>query len=181
MLQELNILLYQFYNPSWAARNIFKIRFCGGIELATSRRYPYLSFSIVQNCGWLWHDKNHSNTILHFLKGTVRMKKNIIMQNTVLDFCKFFLSAAVWCDQFRTCPGSCSPFEIETLMCMHAAILLPPTSRTPISKVTSNFILNRLTKYKVFCTFKCGLKLWVWIATKIKMTTSNVDIHCHEI
>ena len=43
------------------------------------------------------------------------MKKNMILQNTGLDWA-IFLSAAVSCDQSQTCPRSCSPFKMP--MCM---------------------------------------------------------------
>ena len=38
ILQELNILLHKYYNPSWAVSNIIKVMLCCGIELMTSMR-----------------------------------------------------------------------------------------------------------------------------------------------
>ena len=37
---------YQIYNLSWAARNILKIKFCGGIKLKTSQSHAYLSLGL---------------------------------------------------------------------------------------------------------------------------------------
>ena len=146
MLQELNILLYRFHNPSWATRNIFKISFCGGIKLATSQRYAYLSFSIVRNCGWLWHDKNHSKMIPHFFERHCKNEEYDYAECSV-GLCNFFeCSSIMW-------PISNPPWKLFTFWNsnVHAAILFPPTLRSPIFKVTLNFILNGLTKYKVFC------------------------------